>query len=307
MGLRGEFPPRNPAATMNSLVSLFAFVSFPAALFASASGLPVDLPPPPRPAAGPDAVLSATPSGQVRAVVNAVTNVRSTLNRTDAGTTLQLAFSGSSALTGMRVTAVRLVRGEDDQGAKLTRPMTGAVTPGFMSGAGPAASPRIGSLVVRGVSRAAEQIRFLEGEVDVVPVDTKAVSVLFPDFLTRAGRVLDHPDLVEHDLEIIPLTEATAAAHANEYSGPPLTDCGCQAVFLVRDPGNVLASLTLEEPSGRPVALQPRARGGRADGTLWAMYTLPNGLPAHAALRIELAAVETVRTYRFRLEDVPLP
>ncbi len=143
---------------MNSLASLFTLISIPTALFAAASGLPVDLPPPPRPAAGPDAVLSATAAGQVRAVVNAVTNVRSTLNRTDAGTTLQLAFSGSSALTGMRVTAVRLVRGEDDQGAKLTRPMAGAVAPAFMSGPGPAASPRIGSLVFRGVSRPSRSV-----------------------------------------------------------------------------------------------------------------------------------------------------
>jgi hypothetical protein len=296
-----------PAAIMKAFLPLLALAAFPASVGAAAAGLPVDLPPPPRTAPLPDAVLSATAPGQVRVAVTAVTTVRSTLNRSDAGTTLQLAFSGSSALTGMRVTAVRLLRGEDDQGAKLTRPMDGAVPPRFMSGPGPAPSPRLGSLVFRGVSRTAEQIRFLEGEVDVVPLDTRAVTVMVPDFLAQAGRVLDQPGLLEQDLEIIPLTEATAPAHANEYTGPALTDCGCQAVFLVRDPGNVLASLALEDPRGRPVTMQPRARGGRADATLWAMYTLPNGLPEHAALRIELAALDTVRTHRFRLEDVPLP
>lgn len=292
---------------MNSRLLLLTFLVTPVAAFAASAPLPVDLPPPPRPAAAPNVVLSTTAPGEVRAAVSTVTTVRSTVNRSDAGTTMQLAFSGSSALTGMRVTAVRLLRGEDDQGAKLIRPMEGTAAPRYLSNAAASPSPRIGSIAVRGVSRAAEQIRYLEGEVDVVPIDSKAAAVVVPDYLSRSGRSLDQAALLEHDLEIIPLTEATAPAHANEYSGPPVTDCGCQAVFLVRDPDNVLAALSLEDPRGRPITMQPRARGGRPDGAVWVMYTLPNGLPDHAALRIELAAQDPVRTFRFRIENVVLP
>ena len=293
---------------MNSrILQLIAGIFSSAAALVAQSNLPVDLPAPVRPAASPDAGLKSAGPDSVRVSVVAVTNLRSTASRPDAGTTLQLAFSGSAALTGTRVTAVRLVRGQDDQGALLTRAPEGLQTPRFLAGGGQAQSPRLGSILLHGVSRTAEQLRFVEGEVDVVPLDTKPVMVLVPDFLAQAGRVLSQAGLAEQDMEIIPLTEATVARYANEYSGPALVDCACQAVFLIRDPGNVLAALTIEAPDGKPVPMQPRTRGGRPDGTLSVAYTLPNGLPEHAALRVQLGTPTAVRTLRFRLENVSLP
>ena len=184
---------------MNSRKLLPALCALPAAAFAASGNLPVDLPPAPPQvtltAAGP----SALGADMVRANVTAITSLRSTVNRSDVGTTLQLAFSGSSALTGTRVTAVRLVKGEDDQGAKLTRAVQGSQAPRILAGGNAPASPRAGSVLVRGVTRAAEQIRWLEGEVDVVPLETKAPPVVIPDFVERSGRTLDEPALQARD------------------------------------------------------------------------------------------------------------
>jgi hypothetical protein len=274
-------------------------------VLAAPANLPVDLPVAPRRAEATEVVPSPTAPDNLRVAVYAVTTVRTNMNRPDAGTTLQFSFSGPAMIAGSRVTAVRLVKGEDSLGSALVRaPETGG-TPRFLAMTG--LSPRSGNLTVLGIARAAERIRYLEAELELAPPEKSAGAIVIPDYLAQVGRTLDVPRLLEQELEIIPIDEATAVAYAAEYSGPEIKDCSCQAVFIVRDPRRVLSTLALEDSRGRPVTIQLRSRGNRPDGTLSVVYSLPTGVPDHAALRVELAPTAPARTIRFRLENIELP
>ncbi len=182
-------------------------------------------------------------------------------------------------------------------------------------------------LVLRNPSRQSTAIKTIEGEIELfTPTAANGGLARLADAGAAPGTFLEADALKSAGVRVMYLNpetyaakrEAATAAERDEATGPWSEDFANQmkllarltassrmplAVFFVDDPKQLVLNLELRASDGRvldrgPLNVNhPRVRAIYLDGPL----------PADAQLTLHLAAADALKTYPFKLENVPLP
>jgi hypothetical protein len=236
---------------------------------------------------------------------------------------VELRFVGDAADDAQRVSAVRITKAEDDLGRDL-RKKEALEFPGPERQSGVLKT----EVKLRNPSRNATVIRILEGEVDLFsPTEANGGIHVLQEALKKPGEPIRDPVLAQLGLQIMYLTresyeakkkeleaEQSKSERAGEKFGEAFADLfkgmfsGWFAemkdavTFYIHDPQKRLVDLELLDGSGKPLKTQ----GRMTSGAFRKIY-VATPAPPDTQVRLFLATPEAVKTYPFKLENIPLP
>ncbi len=181
-----------------------------------------------------------------------------------------------------------------------------------------AAAATVSSSVTMGApQRGAKNIASVEGQLEIyIPSEEDGSVVMLKNVKARAGKPLDDPVLAKNGIEFVMLTPETLPDYqartgrggAIVIAGNPNASPGAQ--FYVRDPGGKLVGFVALDAAGMPMNTSSGGLGGGDGGSIFTLMTAPGrgGAPTDdPTIAVFIATPESVKSYPFRIENVPLP
>jgi hypothetical protein len=238
---------------------------------------------------------------------------------------LELKFTGDAANDAAATRQVRVKKAIDDLGRDLSRTDSHESFHSFNSG------PRIGvlktELRLRNPSRNAGTIKLLEGEVELFsPTMANGGVLTIKDILKHAAEPVQNDALKKYGIEVVYLTKESYEAKKKQIQEQQKADAGGKLGEAFGDLfkgmfGGMMASdsqssvkLYVKDPEKRVVDVEFQDASGNAlkTGSNWSMGELrqiefKSAPPPDAQLLIRLATPEALRTFAFKVENVPLP
>jgi hypothetical protein len=267
--------------------------------------------------------FAAAPDTGIRVNVAEITDQRTT-STFPAQLRLELVFTGDPVAEATTVRRLQIRRATDDLGRDLNSEKSGEMTN---------ASQRAGNavraqLLLKSPSRRATSVQLIEGDVEVfAPSSSYGGIVIIPGFLAHPAEPVVNNVLRENHVDVMYLTKESfeakkkqiaeeekaangmmggfAAAFGDMFSGifgSALGDSKDSIALLIKDPQKRIVNIELQDASGKPIP----TRGTSSSNTL-RQIGLQSPPPADARLVIQVATPESVRSYPFTVENIPLP
>lgn len=237
---------------------------------------------------------------------------------------LELVFTGDPVLDASSVLKLQIRRATDDQDRNLIGERTGD----RLSNSQRSGNAVRAQLVLKTPSRNAKMIRLIEGEAELFsPSATNGGLVIISGFLAHPAEPVVNDVLRENHIDLMYLTKDSfeakkkqiaeeekaangmmggfAAAFGDMFSGifgSALGDAKDSIALLIKDPEKRIVSIELQDASGKPIL----TRGTSSSNTL-RQIGLQSPPPADARLVLQVATPESVRSFPFTVENIPLP
>ena len=266
-----------------------------------------------------------SPTG-IRAAVGDVTDNRTT-SAFNSECRVELIFTGDAAVNAGSVRQVRLSEATDEVGRDLIRKDDDAVSSGsFDSGRNSSAIKT--EVKLRNPSRNATTIKLLAGNVELFsPTEANGGLLTIKDILKHPAEPIQNPALTKYGIQLMYLAEETYEAKKKEIEaqqngsdatgqklgdafgelfkgmfGGMMSDSKNSIQLYVKDPGKRVINLKFIDGSGK--ALVTRSSWSSAD---FRSTGLDAPAPPDTQLIIQLATPESLKSYPFKIENIPLP
>jgi len=232
---------------------------------------------------------------------------------------LELKFTGDAATDATTVRQVRVKKAVDELDRDLTR--TDA-NDSFGSGFAQKNGALKTELRLRNPSRNATVIKLVEGEVEFFnPTPANGGIVTIADILSHPAEPVQNPALKKYGIELMYLTKESYEAKKKQLdqSGGQAADAfgdlfkGMFAGMMSSDSKNSL-KLFLKDPQKRIIDTEFQDAAGKPlkHNSTWSsgemiQVQLNAAAPADTQLMIHLATPESIQTFPFKVENIPLP
>jgi hypothetical protein len=260
----------------------------------------------------------------VRASVGDVTDNRTT-GSFNSECKIELKFSGDGAADASRVRQVHLTKAVDEVGRDLIPKKDDSSSDFGNSSSG--SSTLKAEVKLRNPSRNATVIKLVEGNVELFnPTLANGGILIIKDILKHPAEPVENPVLKKYGIQLIYLTKESYEAKKKEleaqhkddaggpigqafgdlfkgmFSGMMSSDSKNSVKLYVKDPDKRVVEVEFQDAAGKPLKRR----------SSWSMNEMRNQdfdapLPPDTQLLIDLATPEAVRTFPFKLENVPLP
>jgi len=265
------------------------------------------------------------PATGIQAAVSEVTDNRTT-GAFNSECKIELAFTGDAAVDAGKVRQVRLSEATDEVGRNLIVKDDNEVpAPAFDSGhTGGAIRTEV---KLRNPSRNATTIKVLAGEVELFsPTAANGGLLTIKDALKHPAEPIQNPVLAKYGIQLMYLTKETYEAKKKEIeaqqngsaAGQKMGDAFGEAFkgmfggmisnskdsiqLYVKDPDKRLISLKFVDGNG--TALVTRSSWSSAD---FRNTGLDAPAPPDTQMIVELATPDSLKSYPFKVENIPLP
>jgi hypothetical protein len=270
-----------------------------------------------------EAQSNETSSALIQASAGDVTDNRTT-GAFNSECTVELKFTGDAAADAGTVRQVRLAEAVDDLGRDLIPKKTDAspVQPFSFNQGGDVLKYDV---KLRNPSRKASTIKTLRGEVELFnPTEANGGLLTIKEVLKHPAEPSPDPVLAKYNVQLIYLTKDAYEAKKKELEaqsngtgqkigeafgdlfkgmlGGMISDSKNSIQLYVHDPDNRIVSLKFADGNGQP--LESRESWSSNDFRSTGFDTPP---PADTELIIQLATPESLKSYPFTVENIPLP
>jgi hypothetical protein len=265
---------------------------------------------------------SVTP---VRTTVGEVTDNRTT-GAFNSECKIELKFTGDPAADAGSVRRVRLTEAIDELGRDLTIKKDDESSSGSFN-AGHSGSVLKTDVKLRNPSRNATTIKIIKGEVELFnPTEANGSLLTIKDVLQHPAEAIRNPVLAKNGVQVMYLTKEAYDAKKKEIDQKAATDPASQKLaeafgglfkgmfggmmsdsknsiqLYIQDPQKRLMDLKFIDGQGKP--LKSRQRWSSGDFNSTGLEAPP---PLDTQLVIQLATPESVKSYPFMVENIPLP
>lgn len=261
----------------------------------------------------------------VRAIVGEVTDNRTT-GAFNSECKIELKFTGDPAADAGSVRRVRLSEATDELGRDLTLKKEDESGSGsFNSGRSSGALKT--DVKLRNPSRNATAIKVLKGEVELFnPTEANGGVLTIKNVLQHPAEPISNPVLVKNGVQVMYLTKEAYAAKKKELEQKAATDPASQKLaeafgglfkgmfggmmsdsknsiqLYIQDPQKRIMDVKFLDGQGKPLKSRERWSSGEFNST-----GLEGPPPLDTQLIIQLATPESVKSYPFMVENIPLP
>ena len=260
----------------------------------------------------------------IQASVGEVTDNRTT-GLFNAECKLELKFTGDAAADAVKVRQVNIIEAKDELGRDLILKQDDNFTSSFNSA-------RSGNSVkyelrLRNPSRNATTIKLLKGEVELFsPTEANGGLLTIKNVLQHPAEAIANPELAKYGIQLMYLTKETYEAKKKELEAQQKSGTGggqfgeaFSGMFsgmsggmggnsknaiqmYVKDPKKAVISLKFADGAGKPLKNRGSWSGNDFHST---SFDAPP--PPDTQLVLELATDESVKSFPFKLENIPLP
>ncbi len=276
------------------------------------------------------AILTIASQGQnagkptpINASVGDVTDNRTT-GSFNSECKLELKFIGDAVADASGVRGVRLKKAVDDLGRDL---IEGNDSDSSSSSISNQKSTVLKTdLKLRNPSRNAMTIKLLEGDVELFsPNSTNGGIVVVKDVLKKPAEFLTNATLQKFKIDLMYLTKETFEAKKKEleakkneaagkigeafgelfkgmFNGLMSSESPHSVRLYMKDPEKRVMAIELQDANGKALKRQ----GGWSSAEM-RQIDLDGAPPPDSQLRIHLATPESIQTFPFKIENVPLP
>jgi hypothetical protein len=264
------------------------------------------------------------PAQTINASVGDVSDNRSTGSFTSE-CKLELKFTGDAASDAAAVREVRVKKAIDELGRDLSRSDSHDSFHSFNSGQRNGALKT--ELRLRNPSRNASTIKLVDGEVELFsPTMANGGVLTIKDILKHPAEPVQNETLKKYRVEVVYLTKESYEAKKKQIQDQQKSEADAKLGEAFGDLfkgmfGGTMASdsknsvkLYVKDPEKRVVDVEFQDAGGNAlkTGSSWSMGELrqtefKSAPPPDTQLLIHLATPEALRTFAFKVENVPLP
>lgn len=239
---------------------------------------------------------------------------------------IELKFTGDPAADAGSVRRVRLSEAIDELGRDLTiKKDDESSSASFNSGH--SSSPLKTDVKLRNPSRNATIIKILKGEVELFnPTEANGGLLTIKNVLQHPAEPISNPVLAKHGVQLMYLTKEAYAAKKKEMEQKAAADPASQKLaeafgglfkgmfggmmsdsknsiqLYIQDPQKRVMDVKFMDGQGKP--LKSRERWSSGDFNSTGLEAPP---PPDTQLVIQLATPESVKSYPFTVENIPLP
>ena len=275
-------------------------------------------------------MMNAQTSGKsptpIQATVGDVTDNRTT-GMFNSECKVELKFTGDAAADAGSVRQVRLTEASDEVGRNLIVKDDEHSAPAFNSGRSSGALKT--EVKLRNPSRNAATIKILKGEVELFnPTEANGGLLTIKNVLQHPAEPIPNPVLAKYGIQLMYLTKESYEAKKKEieaqqkagadaagqklgeafgelfkgmFSGM-MSDSKNSIQMYIKDPEKRVLDLKFVDGQGNP--LKTSTSWSSADFRSTGLDAPP---PADTQLIIQLATPESLKSYPFKVENIPLP
>ncbi len=266
------------------------------------------------------------------AIANAQTTIQTSVgdvtdNRTtgsfNAECTVELKFTGDAAMDAGTVHKIRLSEATDEAGHDLIlKDNDDSATHSFDSDNSSGALKA--EVKLRNPSRSANTIKILKGEVELFkPTEANGGLLTITNILQHPAEPVQNAALAKYGIQIIYLTKESYEAKKKEIEaqqntgqkmgaafgelftgmfGSMMSDSKNSIQMYVKDPDKRVVGLKFTDGQGKP--LESNESMSSDDFKSTSFDTPP---PADTRMIVQLATPESLKSYPFKVENIPLP
>jgi hypothetical protein len=239
---------------------------------------------------------------------------------------IELRFTGDPAADAGSVRRVRLTEATDELGRDLTiKKDDESISASFNSAH--SSGPLKTDVKLRNPSRNATTIKILKGEVELFsPTEANGGLLTIKNVLQHPAEPMSNPVLAKHGVQVMYLTKEAYEAKKKEIAQRAATDPNSQKLaeafgglfkgmfggmmsdsknsiqLYIQDPQKRVMDLKFIDGQGKP--LKSRERWSSGDFNSTGLEAPP---PPDTQLVIQFATPESVKSYPFTVENIPLP
>jgi hypothetical protein len=168
-------------------------------------------------------------------------------------------------------------------------------------------------ITLRNPSRHSTTIKLVEGEIDLfTPTEANGALVRLPEIAAHPGDPVKNAALEALEIQVVYFNRETFEAKGNllgsgakERYAAAFKQIGAKTVgIFLRDPKRLVVDFELQKNDGKPIRMNSYSTGSNEWGRAMFAASPP---PVDAQLVVRIATPGAIKSYPFKLEDVPLP
>jgi hypothetical protein len=262
------------------------------------------------------------PVAPIQASVGDVTDTRTT-SAFNSGCKVELKFTGDAVADAQSVRRVTLSEATDTTGRDLI-PKGDAENSSHFMGFGQSGGALSTEVKLRNPSRNATAIKILKGNVELFnPTEANGGLLTIKNILQHPAEPVQNPELAKYNIQLIYLTKETYEAKKKELEsqqaggqklgdafgelfkgmfGSMMSDSKNSIQLFIKDPDKRIIELKFMDGQGNPLKSTQSWSTDNFKST-----GLDSPPPPDAQIKIQLATPESLKTYSFQVENIPLP